>query len=278
MLADPEYTWSEAQKIGGYRAALGAPLLRDGKVVGVIFVAKTKPEPFNEKQIELVTTFADQAVIAIENVRLFEDLQARTRDLAESLEQQTATSEVLGVISSSPGDLDPVFDKLLENASRVCGAQFGTMTLYDGEQFETVAGYNLPTEYAERYLHVPFTPHPKGGLGTIARTHRPVHIEDIRTLPAFLEGNPVIVALAERAGARTLAIVPMLTDEKLIGTIAIYRKEVRPFTSKQIDLVANFAKQAVIAIENTRLLKELHQRTYDLSESLEQQTATSEVL
>src|SRR5262249_37780467 len=142
VLADPEYTRSDAQEIGGYRAALGAPLLRDGKVVGAIFVAKTRPEPFSAKQIELVTTFADQAVIAIENVRLFEDLQVRNRDLAESLEQQTATSEVLGEIGRSLEDLAPLFQKILENAVRVCGAKFGTMNLYDGERFDPVAGYN----------------------------------------------------------------------------------------------------------------------------------------
>ena len=180
-----DFTRSDAQKIGGFRAALGAPLLRDGKVVGVIFVAKTKPEPFSEKQIELVTTFADQAVIAIENVRLFEDLQARTRDLAESLDQQTATSEVLSAISSSLEELEPLFQKILENAVRVCGAKFGALNLYDGQMFDPVAGYNVPREYAEVQLNKPFVPHPKSGLGTVAATHRPVQIEDIRTQAAY---------------------------------------------------------------------------------------------
>jgi two-component system, NtrC family, sensor kinase len=271
VLEDREYTWGEAQQIGGYRAALGAPLLRDGKVVGVIFVAKTKPEPFSEKQIELVTTFADQAVIAIENVRLFEDLQARTRDLAESLEQQTATSEVLGAISSSLEELDPLFHKILENAVRVCGAKFGTMNLYDGERYTFVAGHNVPREYYEKHLNKPFLPHPKGGLATVAATHRPVHIEDIRTQQPYLEGNPAVVSLSDVAGARTLAIVPMLKDDKLAGTLAIYRQEVSPFNEKQITLLSNFAKQAVIAIENNRLLRELR-------ESLQQQTATADVL
>jgi GAF domain-containing protein len=271
VLQDPEYTWSEAQQIGGYRAALGAPLLRDGKVVGVIFVAKTKPEPFSAKQIELVTTFADQAVIAIENVRLFEDLQARTRDLAESLEQQTATSEVLAAISNSLEDLAPLFQKILENAVRVCGAKFGTMNLYDGERFTFVAGHNVPREYAETQLNKPFVPHPRGGLGTVAATHRPVHIKDMRTEKPYLEGNPAVVAIADLAGARTLAVVPMLKDDKLVGTLGIYRQEVNPFDEKLITLLSNFAKQAVIAIENNRLLKELR-------ESLQQQTATADVL
>ncbi|MCP4617246.1 MAG: GAF domain-containing protein [Bradyrhizobium sp.] len=271
VLEDSEYTWSEAQQIGGYRAALGAPLLRDGKVVGVIFVAKTKPEPFSDKQIELVTTFADQAVIAIENVRLFEDLQARTRDLAESLEQQTATSEVLGAISSSLEDLEPLFQKILENAVRVCGAKFGSMNLSDGKMFGMVAGYNLPREYAELYMNKPFLPHPQSGFGTVAATHRAVHIEDIRTQAPYLEGHPAVVAMSDLAGARTIAIVPMLKDEKLVGTIAIYRQEVSRFNEKQITLLSNFAQQAVIAIENNRLLRELR-------ESLQQQTATADVL
>jgi len=271
VLADPEYVRSDVQKIGGYRAALGAPLLRDGNVVGVIFIAKTKPEPFSQKQIELVTTFADQAVIAIENVRLFEDLQARTAELTESLEQQTAISEVLGAISSSLEELAPLFYKILENAVRVCGAEFGTLNLHDEGRFDTVAGYNVPRKYVETQLNRPFVPHPKSGLGTIAVTLRPVHIEDIRTQPPYLEGDPAVIGLSDIAGARTLAIVPMLKDDKLIGTIAIYRKEVSPFNEKQITLLSNFAKQAVIAIENNRLLKELR-------ESLQQQTATADVL
>ena len=271
VLEDREYTWSEAQQIGGYRAALGAPLLRDGKVVGVIFVAKTKPEPFSEKQIELVTTFADQAVIAIENVRLFEDLQARTRDLAESLEQQTATSEVLAAISSSLDELAPLFQKILENAVRVCGAKFGTMNLYDGKMFDPVAACNVPPEYAATELHKPFVPHPKSGLGTIVTTHQPVHIRDIRTEQPYLERNPAVVAISDVAGARTIAIVPMLKEDNLIGTLNIYRQEVALFNDKQIALLSNFARQAVIAIENNRLLKELR-------ESLQQQTATADVL
>jgi GAF domain-containing protein len=157
--------------------------MRDSKVVGVIFVAKTVPEPYTQKQIELVSTFADQAVIAVENVRLFDEVKARTLELSESLEQQTATSEVLSVISSSAGELEPVFQKMLENATRICGAQFGTMTLYDGERFSTVGGYNVPPAYADTQLQVSFVPHTQSGLGTIARTHQPVHIEDIRTQP-----------------------------------------------------------------------------------------------
>ena len=271
VLADPEYTWSAPQKIGGYRAALGAPLMRDGTVVGVIFVAKTVPEPYTQKQIELVSTFADQAVIAIENVRLFEEVRAKTDDLAESLEQQTATSEVLGAISSSREELAPLFDKVLENAVRVCGAKFGTMNLYDGEKFDVVAGCNVPPEFAAAQLNKSFVPHPKSALGTVAATRRPVHVKDIRAEPPYLEGHPAVIAISNLAGARTLVAVPMLKDDKLVGTIAIFRQEVSPFSDKQIALLSNFAQQAVIAIENHRLLKELR-------ESLQQQTATAEVL
>jgi GAF domain-containing protein len=235
--------------------------------------------PFTEKQIELVTTFADQAVIAIDNVRLFDEVQARTKELTESLEQQTATSEVLQVISRSPGELEPVFQKMLESATRVCGAAFGTMNLYEGDTFRAVALHNVPQAFVEaRATLTPFRPHPESGLGYVARTRQVAHINDVRTQASYLEGNPAVVAVADLAGARTLLIVPMLKEDELIGSISIYRQEVCPFAEKQIELLSNFARQAVIAIENTRLLKELRQRTADLTEALDQQTATSEVL
>jgi GAF domain-containing protein len=262
----------------GHRTSLSIPLLRGDEAIGSLTIRRSEIRPFTAKQIELAETFADQAVIAIENARLFDEVQARTRDLAESLEQQTATSEVLQVISTSPGELEPVFQKMLENATRICGANFGTMNLYDGDSFRTVALYNVPDAYASAQMHKPIRPHAKSGLGMIARTRRAIHIEDIRTQPPYLEGDPAVVALSDLAGARTVVIVPMLRENQLIGSIAIYRQEVRSFTDKQVDLVANFAKQAVIAIENTRLLKELRERTDDLAESLQQQTATADVL
>ena len=223
-------------------------------------------------------TFADQAVIAIENARLFNEVQARTRDLAELLEQQTATSEVLEVISSSAGELAPVFDKMLENATRICGANFGTMSLYDGDRFQNVALYNLPPLYAASPASHTFRPHPESALATVARTRQLVQLEDIRTHRPYLEGDPAVVALTDLAGARTLVAVPMLKEKQLVGTIAIFRQEVRPFTDKQIALVSNFANQAVIAIENTRLLRELRERTDDLSTSLDDLRAAQDRL
>ena len=265
------------QKLGGHRTIIGVPLRRAAETIGVFTLTRQVVRPFSKRQIELVETFADQAVIAIENVRLFDEVQARTRDLTESLEQQTATSEVLEVISSSTGELEPVFQKMLENATRICGAHFGTMSLYDAGTFRHVALYNVPDTFAEQ-IQTPIRPHPQSGLGTIATTHRAIQIEDLRTQQPYLEGDPTVVAISDLAGARTLVIVPMLRENELIGAIAIYRQEVRPFTDKQVELVANFAKQAVIAIENTRLLRELRERTDDLFESLQQQTATADVL
>jgi GAF domain-containing protein len=277
VLADPEYTFRGAAQISGARTMLGVPMLREGTPIGVINLQRIGVRPFTEKQIELVSTFADQAVIAIENVRLFEEVQARTRELSEALEQQTATSEVLRVISTSPGDLVPVFEAMLANATRLCGAKFGILNLYDGEAFSNTAFHGVPEALHTR-LHEKIHPHAESGLAEVARTRQVVQIDDVRARTPYLEGSPAAVALADLGGARTLVIVPMLKEDELVGAIGIYRQEVRPFTDKQIALVTNFASQAVIAIENARLLNELRQRTDDLSESLQQQTATADVL
>jgi len=258
-----------AVEIAGIRTIISVPMFKDNECVGAIALSRKEIRLFSEKQIELVANFAKQAVIAIENARLLNELRERTDDLSESLEQQTATSEVLEVISASSGDLAPVFQKMLENATRICGANFGTMNLYEESGFRTVALYNAPQAYAATQLHKVIHPHPQSGLGTIERTHQSFHIEDIRTQPPYLEGNPNVRALADLAGARTLVIVPMLKEDDLIGAITIFRQEVMPFTDKQTDLVANFASQAVIAIENARLLNELRERTTQLTQSLD---------
>ncbi|HEX7922831.1 MAG TPA: GAF domain-containing protein [Bradyrhizobium sp.] len=270
VLADPDYSALEYQELGGYRTTLGVPLLRQGTPIGAFSLVRSQVQPFTSRQIDLVQTFADQAVIAIENARLFEEVQARTSALQESLEQQTATSEVLETISSSAGELEPVFRKVLDNAVRICGASFGAMTLYEDGAFRTVALCNAPRTYVDAQLHKLFRPHPQSGLSALERTRQTVHIDDLRMQPSYVEGHAAVRALADLGGARSLAIVPMLKEDELIGSITIFRQEVKAFTDKQTDLVANFANQAVIAIENARLLSELRKRTKELSTSLDE--------
>ena len=236
-------------------------------------ISRKRPRPFTTKQIELVTTFADQAVIAIENVRLFDEVQARTRELSESLEQQTATSEVLQVISSSPSELEPVFRAMLVNATGLCEASYGALWLCEGDGYRTVALHGpLPEAYLEQLRPgTVFHPDPEVSLVRATKTRQAVQVADLSATQAYLDRDPLPVAAVDIAGIRTLVTVPMLKENEVVGAIVIYRREVRPFTVKQIELVQNFAAQAVIAIENTRLLNELR-------ESLQQQTATSDVL
>ena len=276
---DPEYEL-EVGKLEGYRTMLGVPLLREGAPIGVLALIRSVRQPFTPEQIELVETFAAQAVIAIENTRLLNELHQRTDDLSESLEQQTATSDVLKIISSSPGELTPVFDAMLANAARICEAKIGVLYLRDGDGFRRHAARDAPPAYVEARkqsgleTNLPLD----GPVRRAAATKQVVHEADIRKLQSYRDGHPLTVASVELGNFRTVLGVPMLKDDELIGVITLNRQEVRPFTDKQIELVKNFAAQAVIAIENTRLLNELRQRTDDLSKSLDQQTATSEVL
>ena len=278
VLSDPEYAYRNSQKKGGFRTMLGVPLLREGTPIGVLLLGRPSVQPFTQKQVALVQIFADQAVIAIENVRLFEAEQQRTRELSEALEQQTATSEVLKVISSSSGELQPVFQAMLENSTRICGAKIGILFRYENGAYTAMATRGVSPAYAKYLNSGPIRPGPTSGLGLIASTRQTVHVVDALADGAYAERDPLRVATAELGGARSLLNVPMLKEGELIGAIGIYRQEVQPFTNKQIALVSNFAAQAVIAIENARLLNELRQRTDDLTKSLEQQTATSEVL
>ena len=256
----------------GNRAITITPMMRRNEAIGLLSVVRRTPGPLSEKQLSVLRAFAAQAVIAIENTRLLNELR-------EALQQQTATSEVLKVISSSPSELKPVFDAILEHATRICEAKFGTLGLYDGEAFHSKALCNVPPEYAEARQRQPvWRPPPGSASAKVVRTKRPVLINDLSTSPGYLEGDSIIRATVDKGDARTMLLVPMLKDDQLVGMIAIYRKEVQRFTDKQIALVQNFAAQAVIAIENARLLSELRQRTAALSEALDQQTATSEVL
>ena len=255
----------------GARTFLAAPMLKDGELIGAIVIYRKEVRLFSEKQIALVKDFAAQAVIAIENTRLLNELR-------ESLEQQTAMSEVLSVISSSPGELEPVFAAMLRNAVQLCDAKFGNIYRWDGEALHLVAGHNTPTALAEARRHIPLRPAIDSLIGRMITTKTAIHV-DAATHQGYADrSDPGAMTAVELGGVRTVLAVPMLKEDELIGSFTVYRQEPRPFTEKQIALVTNFAAQAVIAIENTRLLTELRQRTTDLTESLEQQTATSKVL
>jgi GAF domain-containing protein/anti-sigma regulatory factor (Ser/Thr protein kinase) len=261
----------ESGRIVGFRAIAAAPMLREGEALGSIHMMRKAPGPFSDAQIELLRTFADQAVIAIENARLFNETK-------EALEQQTATGEILRVISSSPTDIQPVFDSILEHAMRLCDASLGTVGLYDGTNYQHVAQRGGSAEYVEWLFSGPFVPNPEYTLGRMIAERQPFHIADYRELAAYRERNPRSVVTVELGGARTYLAVPMLKEGRVIGGITIRRTEVRPFSQKQIDLVSTFANQAVIAIENVRLFNELQTRNRALTEALEQQTATGDIL
>jgi GAF domain-containing protein len=249
----------------GHRTILGAPLLREGMAVGTIALRRAEVHPFTDKQIALLETFAAQAVIAIENARLLNDLR-------ESLERQTATADVLRIISSSPGDLQPVFSAMLESAARLCDASFGNIFRWDDDALRLVATYNTPAAFVEARSHLPLRRDQNNPIGEMLAAKTVLHVHDLTADERYINRrDPNIIAAVEQGGIRTFLAVPMLKDNELIGALIVYRQEVRPFSDKQIELVKNFAAQAVIAIENTRLLNELRQ-------SLEQQTATADVL
>jgi GAF domain-containing protein len=261
---------SPLTKLGGARTYFAVPMLKENELIGAIGIYRQEVRPFTEEQIELVENFAAQAVIAIENARLLNELRQRTADLSESLEQQTATSEVLAVISSSQGELKPIFESLLANAVRLCEAKFGLLWLFDGTMFHPVANHNLPQKMVEFVQQRgSFRATAGSPLDSVQRAKEVVNIADSAAMP-----NPGAAALY--GGARSLVGVPMLKENALVGTFIIYRQEVRPFSDKQIALLHNFAAQAVIAIENTRLLKELRERTdqlANLNQQLEQRVS-----
>src|SRR6185436_3359195 len=269
---EPAYVEGEpvfvaAVNLGGFRTLLNVPMLKDNELIGTFAIYRQEVRLFSDKEVELLSNFAAQAVIAIENARLLSELR-------ESLQQQTATADVLTVISSSPGTLDPVFSTMLAKATELCESSYSTLWLHEGGGFRTAAIHgDLPPTWIEQWRSGAVY-HPDRRdvlLAHATEERRPIQVADMRTDPSYLQGDPLPVAGVEIAGIRTLLVVPMFKEHEPVGAIAIYRQEVRPFTEKQIELLQNFAAQAVIAIENTRLLSELR-------ESLQQQTATAEVL
>ena len=266
LMAEPGYVARDplmvtGVEVGGIRTLVAVPMLKANELVGSIVIYRHEVRPFSKKQVEIVSNFAAQAVIAIENARLLNELR-------ESLQQQTATADVLKIISSSPGDLQPVFDAVLANATQLCAAKFGVLWLSEGEGFRCVALHNAPSAFAAQpVIH----PVPGTGLRRLFETREVAQVADMTMIQPYIERDPFVVRSVELGGYRSVVNVPMLKENELIGAISIYHQEVRPFTERQIELVSNFANQAVIAIENTRLLTELR-------ESLQEQTATSEVL
>ena len=256
----------------GYRAALSVPMLRDNGPVGAIVVFRQERRPFTDREIGLLRTFADQAVIAVENVRLFTELEARNSELRVALEQQTATSELLKVIGRSTFDLQPVFETLAENAVRLCESERSFIFRFDGQLLRVVATHNASAEIIDFVERNPIAPGRGSATARAALERRTVHVHDAQTDPEYTYGSRQVDRF------RTILTVPMLRAGELLGVILIYRHEIRPFSDNQIALLETFADQAAIAIENARLLRELQAKNADLTEALEQQTATAEIL
>src|SRR5262249_27882044 len=220
VLADPDFTWKEGQRLGGFRTVLGVPMLRDGFAVGVLALTRSAVRPFSDKQIALVENFADQAAIAIENTRLLNELRLRTNDLPEALEQQTATSQVLQVISRSPSDLKPVFASMLEKAVRICDATFGNVYRWDGEFLNLVAAHNTPPAFEEA-RRSPRRPDPKMPIGRMLSTETAIHVADLAADQSYIEQRiPEVIAAVELGGVRTFLAVPMRKDNELIGALS----------------------------------------------------------
>src|SRR5215471_487497 len=258
----------------GVESILAVPLLREDVAVGVIRVSRTQRQPFTEQQIALLQTFADQAVIAIENVRLFKELETRNHDLTDALARQTSTSEILRVISRSPTNVQPVFDSIVESAVTLCDGLFGGLVRFDGELIHPVATHNYTPEALDAMRRIfPARPSLVLGVGRAILDRDVVHLPDIELDPEYQ-----VRSLAGTIGFRSGLFVPMLRDGAPIGAILVARAYPGPFSDNQIALLKTFADQAVIAIENVRLFKELEARNRDLTEALEHQTATSEVL
>jgi len=264
-LADPLYEKKDDARVGGVRSMIGVPLMRDGEPIGVIGLARNRVEPFTDHEIELVTTFADQAVIAIENVRLFEAEQQRTRELTESLQQQSATADVLKVISRSPFDLQTVLDTLVESAARLCDADSAAIHRPDGNSYPYVASYGYSREYREYMRERTMIPGRGTVLGRAVTECKPTQVNDVAADSEYTlrEGQRL-------GGFRTVLGIPLLRESAPIGVIVLTRKAVRPFTDKQIELATTFADQAAIAIENVRLFEAEQQRTQELARSLEE--------
>ena len=269
-LEDPEYGYKENAKIGDIRTMLGVPLLRSGELIGVLALVHQRVEPFTDRQIELVTTFADQAVIAIENARLFEAVQERNRELTEALERQTATATILRAIAASPNDVRPVLNTVAQSAARLCDAYDAVILFAEGDKLVPRAHHGpIPLDFVQWPIGRDWV------TGRAYTDRKPLHVHD---LMAEKDEYPAGQAMADRLGHRTILAVPLLREETAIGAIAIRRREIRPFSQKQIDLLVLFADQVAIAVENARLFEELQTRNRELTEAIERQTATAEVL
>ncbi|HUP34776.1 MAG TPA: GAF domain-containing protein [Candidatus Limnocylindria bacterium] len=273
--ADPDFTLGRVARVVTFRSIVAVPMIRDGRPIGAIAVGRAQTGRFSDRQIELLRTFADQAVIAIENVRLFTELDGRNRDLTETLEQQTATGEILRVISSSPTDVQPVFDAIVESAVRLCEAFAGALLRFDGEMLHqgSVRGPGREQILQAWENFFPYRPGPEVAIGQAVLERRVIHIEDVLALPA----NPLRAATQRAGGYRAFLAVPMLRDGSVVGIIACWRAEARAFSARQITLVQTFADQAVIAIENVRLFTALEARTTQLTRSIGELQALGEV-